>query len=330
MISSASLVAASTAAGTGSEPVTEPLASTPAAVSRASDSLTACMASCSACSGVGFVVVVQASRSSPSATSSSASISRLCSASAGIRTCTVTSSSPCSVATRVTSCSASASSVSSRIVYTQRPFGAEDVRHPDLGQVEAYGALELLVGAGLRLAVRTPPAELRGVPEPGALHVVVGHLDDQLRPQRHPGQVLLGVPAADGARQPARRLRVGLGPRAPRVAGEVLDRVRRELVDQLGAGAIGNDAATPTCWSAPSSSYRPSSSEPTTPAGLVPAVAGDHAVGGALVLDLEHGPLVGLVGAVQRLGDDAVEAGALELLEPVLRGRRRRRCAGVR
>jgi hypothetical protein len=57
-------------------------------------------------------------------------------------------------------------------------------------------------------------------------------------------------------------------------------------------------------------------------------VAGDDAVGGAHVLDLEHHPLVRLVRQVERLGDDAVESGALELVEPpqgdvaVGRGRR--------
>lgn len=52
---------------------------------------------------------------------------------------------------------------------------------------------------------------------------------------------------------------------------------------------------------------------------LVHPVAGDDAVGRALVLDLEHEALVGLVGDVDRLGDDAVEARALELGEPALR-----------
>ena len=50
---------------------------------------------------------------------------------------------------------------------------------------------------------------------------------------------------------------------------------------------------------------------------LVPAEAGDGAVGGALVLDLDHRPLAGLVRAIEPLGDDAVEAGALEPVEPV-------------
>ena len=54
---------------------------------------------------------------------------------------------------------------------------------------------------------------------------------------------------------------------------------------------------------------------------LVQPVAGDDAVRGALVLDLEHHPLVRLVGAVERLGDHPVEPGAFELVEPLPRQR---------
>jgi hypothetical protein len=52
-------------------------------------------------------------------------------------------------------------------------------------------------------------------------------------------------------------------------------------------------------------------------AGLVRPVAGHHAVRGALVLDLEHDPLIWLVKASGRLGDQPVEPGALELREPL-------------
>ena len=55
--------------------------------------------------------------------------------------------------------------------------------------------------------------------------------------------------------------------------------------------------------------------------GLVHAVAGDHAIGRAHVLDLAHHALVGLIGEVGALGDQAVEAGSLEALEPVARDR---------
>ena len=51
-------------------------------------------------------------------------------------------------------------------------------------------------------------------------------------------------------------------------------------------------------------------------AALVPAKAGDDAVGRARVLDLQHRPLARLVRRVERLGDDAVEAGALEFAQP--------------
>src|SRR5205823_4107635 len=53
-------------------------------------------------------------------------------------------------------------------------------------------------------------------------------------------------------------------------------------------------------------------------AALVPAEARYHAVGGARVLYLDHGALAWLVSKPGGLGDDAVEACALEVLEPVL------------
>jgi hypothetical protein len=51
---------------------------------------------------------------------------------------------------------------------------------------------------------------------------------------------------------------------------------------------------------------------------LVPAEAGDHAVGGARVLHLDHRALAGAIGRVEPLGHDPVEPGALEAMEPVL------------
>ena len=61
-----------------------------------------------------------------------------------------------------------------------------------------------------------------------------------------------------------------------------------------------------------------------TAAALVPAEPGDHAVRGALVLDLHHHPLVLAVRLVDGLGDHAVEPGALEAGEPVGRDARGR------
>ena len=54
---------------------------------------------------------------------------------------------------------------------------------------------------------------------------------------------------------------------------------------------------------------------------LVPAEPRHHAVGRALVLDLEHRALAGLVRGVEPLGHDAVETGTLEVVEPVGRER---------
>ena len=77
---------------------------------------------------------------------------------------------------------------------------------------------------------------------------------------------------------------------------------------------------TPTEASVPSSLVEPEQQRADrVRTRLVHPVAGDHAVGGPRVLDLEHDALVGLVGDRQRLGDHSVEAGALELGEPSLR-----------
>ena len=50
---------------------------------------------------------------------------------------------------------------------------------------------------------------------------------------------------------------------------------------------------------------------------LVPPEARDHAVGRALVLDLDHRPLARQVRPLEPLRDDAIEARALEAVEPV-------------
>ena len=63
---------------------------------------------------------------------------------------------------------------------------------------------------------------------------------------------------------------------------------------------------------------------------LVDAVAGDGTVGGALVLHLDQRALARLVGARERLGDHAVEPGALESTEPFVGDVARSVLAGVR
>ena len=87
---------------------------------------------------------------------------------------------------------------------------------------------------------------------------------DPLGPQRHPGQVLLARPAALRARQPGTLVRGLLGPGRPGVPVGRVHPQRLQLLDQLLA---------PLAWrrrrrrrragGRPSSSYRPSSSDPT-------------------------------------------------------------------
>src|SRR6516165_2572826 len=90
----------------------------------------------------------------------------------------------------------------------------------DLGEVEADRLLQLGVGARARLAVRPPADELRGMPEPRALHVVVADLDHALRAQRDEREVLVGIPPAEHGR-----------PRCP-LGGLVLGPVPRMLVER--------------------------------------------------------------------------------------------------
>src|SRR5688572_7718455 len=52
---------------------------------------------------------------------------------------------------------------------------------------------------------------------------------------------------------------------------------------------------------------------------LMPSKTGHDTIGCAGVLDLGHCALAGLVGSGERLGNDAVQPGALETIEPVAR-----------
>src|ERR1700733_15191222 len=71
----------------------------------------------------------------------------------------------------------------------------------DLAEVVADRLLQLGEAARLRRAVGPPPRELRRVPEPGPLHVLVSDLEHPLGPPRHERQVLARVPPA-GLRRP--------------------------------------------------------------------------------------------------------------------------------
>ena len=96
--------------------------------------------------------------------------------------------------------------------------------------------------------------------------------------------------------------------------------------------AIVNDEVTPTWCSAPLVVVEAEQqrADQLVLAVLVPAKAGDDAVGRARVLDLDHRALAGLIRPRRRLGDHAVEAGALEARQPLAPRRARSRVIGVR
>ena len=185
----------------------------------------------------------------------------------------------------------------------------------DLGEVEADRLLQLRVGARARLAVRPPADELGGVPEPRALHVVVADLDHALRAQRDERQVLVRVPPAGHGRPRGPLARLVLRP-VPRVRLEGGDQ-RLQFVEQLLAPrqrerADHAHAGQPAVVGVQAEQQRADA----VLAALVDPVTGHHAVRGALVLDLQHHPPVRLVDPPGRLGDQPVQARALELAEP--------------
>jgi hypothetical protein len=94
---------------------------------------------------------------------------------------------------------------------------------------------------------------------------------------------------------------------------------RRQLVHQRGALRRWEGAEHPDVVQHVVVVVEPEQQGAHHVTGLVPAEPGHHAVGGAGVLDLEHGPLARLVRRVGRLGDQPVQPGALEEVEP-LRG----------
>jgi hypothetical protein len=197
-----------------------------------------------------------------------------------------------------------------RLSSLSRTVGAED-----LGEIEADRLLELLERARARLAIGPPPDELRRVAEPIPLHVVVPDLDDPLGSERDEREVLLRVPAAalGAPRRPG--LRHLLLP-VPGVAVERRD-PRLQLPEELPTAIHREGPDHPDVGEHPSVVVEPEQERPDgIRAALVEPVPGHDAVGGALVLDLEHHTPVLLVGPLKRLRHHPVEPRPLELVEP--------------
>ncbi len=154
--------------------------------------------------------------------------------------------------------------------------------------------------------------------------MVVRDLADQLEADRLPRQVLAAVPPRRRARQPA--LGLELLPARPVLPRVLVDRafaIRREQRGQRAARVLrerGRDADVVEHAGVVVEAEQQGADELVL-AALVPAEPRDDAVGGALVLDLGHHALARRVDQGVGLGDDAVEAGALEAIEPVARDR---------
>src|SRR5207253_8563353 len=201
-----------------------------------------------------------------------------------------------------------------RAAQAPAPSGTPRPGREDLGELVGTRHLELVVATGGGALVRPPAQEGRGVAEAVALQVVVFHLAHALDAQRLPGEILAGAPATLRARH-AGAPRVGLGPCSPGVLVQGVLAQGRELFHELLAHRYGEGRGHADVLQRAAVIVQAEQQRADRVlARLVPAKSRHHAVGGAGVLDLDHGALAGLVGECRRLGDDAIQARALELV----------------
>ena len=176
-----------------------------------------------------------------------------------------------------------------RLERRQRPRTARRAEH--LRELVSGRDLELIVAAVGRLLVRAPALEDRGVTEAIALQVVVLHLADALDAQRLPREILARAPAALPAGHPLSR-RSRRRPPTPATDARPARPSRSGASSSASSPALrhrerGRDADV---MQRALVVVQPEQQRPDERArtGLVPAEAGDDAVGGARVLDLEH------------------------------------------
>src|SRR5579864_6643535 len=157
------------------------------------------------------------------------------------------------------------------------------------------------------------------MPEARALHVLVRDFDHQFGAQWFPRQVLALAPAALASRHPLPGFACMLRPPPPRMIGQSIFSIWlkkfHELLSLLhrkaGADAYVLQRARLV------EQAKQQRADQRALAFLVPAESGHHAIAIALVLHLQHHALVRLVGAVDRLGHDAIEPRAFETPEPI-------------
>ena len=164
--------------------------------------------------------------------------------------------------------------------------------------------------------------------EAAVLELTERHLGDESHPDRHEREVLPGVPSASRRRRREVGFGAVLGPTPPRMPVERIGGARLEFGEQFGSARHAERRGHTHRVHLARFVEQAEQQRADALAVLVDAVAGDRAVGGSGVLHLDERALARLVGSVDRLGDDAIEAGALEALEPFLRapaiGARRR------
>src|SRR5690606_26358896 len=158
------------------------------------------------------------------------------------------------------------------------------------------------------------------VAEPLPLQMIVGDLDDQLRPHRLPARVPRARPTARSTRQP-RRAGLVSGAREPRVAALGVLAERGELFGDAGALGGREPRRDADVAQDPRLIEQAEQQRTHTVAVLVPAEAADDAVGRALVLDLEHLALARQVRQRQGLRDHPVQPRPFEVTEPERRDR---------
>src|SRR5205085_1032090 len=161
---------------------------------------------------------------------------------------------------------------------------------------------------------------LRGMTKPIALHVIVRDLDHELRPQRFPRKIIALAPATHRTGLSLRnsgsfallwmmgRVRLPLGPLTPGMIGDGVVAIRRQKLDQLLAPDVGEARADADVLQLAGVVVQAEQqgTNGALLAAFVPTESGDDTIAFALVLHLEHGALVGLVGAVRRLRNHAV------------------------
>ena len=153
-----------------------------------------------------------------------------------------------------------------------------------------------------------------------SLHVLIRYFDNELGTQRLPGKIFSAAPAAFA---PWHAMFVTVGivflPGFPGVVRQRILAVGAKECEELPPLFLckaGADANVLERSSVVIQSQQKGANGVVL-ALLIPAKAGDDAVAIALMLQLEHDPLVRFVGAFHRLDHDSIEARTFKALKPV-------------